>query len=183
LGRSDTVFVIDSDLGRMEWEKQLTTGSSSEGGIPQCPGGMTANLTRPTVAAIPSLPYGGEGGRRTLARWILAPVYGPPAPDAGFSVAGASVTRGAIISWKITEKDGAPALEPGWVSRDLVSPVPPTMPAVLYALDALMGRELWNSGTTIKSFVRGSALSGGGGRFYVVTHDGTIYAFGFPTER
>jgi outer membrane protein assembly factor BamB len=54
-------------------------------------------------------------------------------------------------------------------------------PAVLYALDALTGEELWNSGTTIESFVRvrGSALSGGGGQFYVVTHDGTIYVFGF----
>jgi outer membrane protein assembly factor BamB len=55
-------------------------------------------------------------------------------------------------------------------------------PAVLYALDALTGKELWNSGTTIKSFARGSALSGGGGQFYMVTHDGTIYAFGFPME-
>jgi outer membrane protein assembly factor BamB len=424
-GSSDTVFVIDSDLGRMEWEKRLTTVSSSKGGIPQCPGGMTANLTRPTVAAIPSLPYGGEGGRRTPARsavgetgqvtlphgsnaldsgpfliyalagdgmlysmhisngaayqppikflppnasaygltvidqvayvatregcdgtpngvwaldlrtkevttwrasvvdlggpafgpdgtlyvttggspqhsfsvvalapgtlqvkdwyragegfssppvifeykgkiliaattedgtlhlldsaslgganhqtpldrkpfqakasyvthgalaswqgrdgtrWILAPIYGPPTPDAGFTAAGDSVTRGAIVGWKIVEKDGAPALEPGWVSRDMVSPAPPTIindvvfavsggefrtndsmsatvssPAVLYALDALTGEELWNSGTTIESFVRvrGSALSGGGGQFYVVTHDGTIYAFGFPMK-
>jgi outer membrane protein assembly factor BamB len=118
------------------------------------------------------------------------------------------VTSGAIVSWKIAEKGGAPALEPAWVSRDLVSPVPPTIingvvfavsggefrtndsmsatvqaPAVLYALDALTGKELWNSGTTIESFVRGSALSGGGGQFYVVTHDGTIYAFGFPMKR
>jgi outer membrane protein assembly factor BamB len=142
-------------------------------------------------------------------RWILAPIGGPPSPgDDGFTDAGASVTKGAIISWKVVEKDGAPALEPGWVSRDLVSPVPPTIingvmfavssgefltndnksatvstPAVLYALDALTGEELWNSGTTIESFVRGSALSGGGGQFYVVTHDGTIYAFGFPMKR
>jgi outer membrane protein assembly factor BamB len=455
-GSSDTVFVIDSDLGRMEWEKRLTTVSSSKGGSLPCPGGMTANLTRPTIAAIPSLPYGGGGGRRTPARsavgepgqgavtlprviapprpsspppqprpparptpppppgsnalgsgpfliyalagdgmlhsmhisngaayhppikflppsanaygltvidqvayvvtkggcdgtpngvwaldlrtkevttweasvvglggpafgpdgtlyvttggspqhsfslvalaprtlqvkdwykagnegfssspvifdyrgkiliaattedgivhlldstslgganhqtpldrkpiqvkaswsthgalaswqgpdgtrWILAPVDGPPAPDAGFTAAGGTVTRGAIVSWKIAEKDGAPALDPAWVSRDLVSPVPPTIingvvfavsggefrtndsmsatvrvkrssPAVLYALDALTGKELWNSGATIKSFVRGSALSGGGGQFYVVTHDGTIYAFGFPME-
>jgi hypothetical protein len=449
-GSSDTVFVIDSDLGRMEWEKRLTAGSSSKRGVPQCPGGMTANLTRPTIAAIPSLPYGGGGGRRTPARsavgepghgavtlprviaprpspppqprpparpspppppgsnalgsgpfliyalagdgmlhsmhlsngvayqppikflppnasaygltvidqvayvatregcdgtpngvwaldlgtkqvttwkasvvnlggpafgpdgtlyvttggspqhsfsvvalaprtlqvkdwykagkegfssppvifeykgkiliaattedgvvhlldstslggadhqtpldrkpfqvksgfvthgalaswqgpdgtrWILAPVYGPPAPAAGFTPAGGSVTRGAIVSWKIVEKNGAPVLEPAWVSRDLVSPVPPTIingvvfaasggefrtndskvtastPAILYALDGMTGKELWNSGKTITSFVPpGSALSGGGGQFYVVTHDGTIYAFGFPME-
>jgi outer membrane protein assembly factor BamB len=142
-------------------------------------------------------------------RWILAPNGGPPSPgDDGFTDAGASAPRGAIISWKIAEKDGAPALEPGWVSRTLVSPAPPTIingvvfvvsggefyvndsksatvasPAVLHALDALTGKELWNSGATIESFVRGSALSGGGGQFYVVTHDGTIYVFGFPMMR
>jgi outer membrane protein assembly factor BamB len=402
-GSSDTVFVIDSGLRRVEWEKRLTTVSSSKGGSLPCPGGMTANLTRPTVAAIPSMPYGtgnnalgieppliyalasdgmlhsmqistgadyqppirflppnanayglividqvayvitkggcygtpngvwaldlrtkkvtnweasvvGLGGPafgpdgtlyvttggspqhsfslvalapRTLqlkdwyragnegfssspvifeykgkilitattedglvhlldsaslgganhqmpldrkgfqaksswiphsalaswqgrdgTRWILAPVDGPPAPDAGFIAAVASVTSGAIVSWKVAEKDnGAPILEPGWVSRDLVSPVPPTIinnvvfavsggefrtndsinanvstPAVLYALDALTGKELWNSGTTIESFVRGSALSGGEGQFYLVTHDGTIYVFGFPLK-
>jgi outer membrane protein assembly factor BamB len=400
-GSSDTVFVIDSDLGRMEWEKRLSTVSSSKRGSKPCPGGMTANLTRPTIAAIPSLPNGGVGsgpflinalasdgmlhsmhisngaayqppikflppdanaygltvidqvayvltrggcygtpngvwaldlrtkevttwnasvvglggpafgpdgtlyvttggspqhsfslvalapgtlqvkdwyragnegfssspvifehkGKILIAattddgvvhlldsaslggadhqtpldrkpfqararriphsalaswqgldgtRWILAPIGGPPSPgDDGFTDAGASVTRGAIISWKVAEKDGAPALEPGWVSRDQVSPAPPTIindvvfavsggefrtndgksatvssPAVLYALDALTGEELWNSGTTIESFVRvrGSALSGGGGQFYVVTHDGTIYAFGFPMK-
>jgi outer membrane protein assembly factor BamB len=408
-GSSDTVFVIEPDFGRMEWEKRLMTGTSSKLGIPQCPGGMTANLTRPTGAAIPS----GGGGRRTPAhgavgasgsesnlfyaltgdgmlhsmrvsngaayqapikflppdanaygltvidqvayvvtrggcygapngvwaldlrtkkgatwnasvvglggpafgpdgtlyvttggspqhsfslvalapgtlqvkdwyragegfssspvifeykgkiliaattddgiahlldsaslggadnqtpldrkplqarasriphsalaswqgpdgtRWILAQIAGPPAPGAdGFTDAGGSMTRGAIVSWKIAEKDGAPALEPGWVSRDLVSPLPPTIindvvfvvsggafhvnddrsatvssPAVLYALDALTGKELWNSGATIESFVRGSALSGGGGQFFVVTHDGTVYAFGFPMKR
>jgi outer membrane protein assembly factor BamB len=398
-GSSDKVFVIDSDLGRLVWEKRLTTVSSSKHGIPPCPGGMTADLTIPTVAAIPSLPspgnnasgsdpvliyalagdgmlhslqiangaayqppikflppnanaygltvidqvayvvtrggcYGtpngvwaldlrtkkvttwnasvvglggpafgpdgtlyvtigdspqhsfslvalapgtlevkdwyraGEGfssspvifeykGKILIAattddgivhlldsaslgsadhqtpldrkpfqvrasriphsalaswqgrdgtRWILAPFGGPPAPaDDGFTAAGASATRGAILSWKLAEKDGAPALEPGWVSRDMVSPVPPTIindvvfavsggefrtndsksatvssPSVLYALDALTGKELWNSGTTIESFFRGRALSGGGGQFYVVTHDGAIYAFGFP---
>jgi outer membrane protein assembly factor BamB len=401
-GSSDTVFVIDSDLGRMEWEKRLTTVSSSKDGLVACPGGMTANLTLPTVAAIPSLLYGagsnalgsepfliyalagdgmlhslhisngaayqppikflppnanaygltvidqaayvvtkggcydtpngvwaldlrtkevttweasvvGLGGPsfgpdgtlyvttggspqhsfslvalapRTLqvkdwyragagfssspvlfeykgkiliaattedgiihlldgaslgganhqtpldrkpfqaksswtphgalatwqredgTRWILAPIDGAPASDAGFTVAGAPVTRDAIVSWKIGERDGAPALESGWVSRDLVSPLPPTIingvvfavsggefrtgdsksasvatPAVLYALDALTGKELWNSGTTIESFVRGSALAGGGGQFYLVTHDGTIYAFGFPRKQ
>jgi outer membrane protein assembly factor BamB len=458
-GSSDRVFVIDTDLGRMEWEKRLTTGSSSRAGIPPCPGGMTANLTRPTVAAIPPLPGGGGRGRGNPARsavgepgqgaailaqlaapptpppprppprpgppppsppgsnlfgsgpfliyalsgdgmlhtmhlsngeayqppikflppnahaygltvidqvayvvtrggcdgtpngvwaldlrtkkvttwnasvvglggpafgpdgtlyvttggspqhsfsvvalapgtlqvkdwykagdgfgsspvvfeykekiliaattqdgivhlldstslggadhqtpldrkpvqvkgswitgslsswqspdgtrWILAPVDGQPAPAAGFTAAGGPVTRGAIVTWKIAEKDGAPALEPGWISRDLGSPVPPTiingvvfavsggefgggefrgnanddsaaparikrsLPAVLYALDALTGKELWNSGTTIKSFVRGDALSGGGGQFYLGTHDGTLYAFGFPME-
>ena len=55
-------------------------------------------------------------------------------------------------------------------------------PAVLYALDAATGKELWSSGTTIGSFVRGVGPSAGDGQVYVVTFDGTIYAFGIPLE-
>jgi outer membrane protein assembly factor BamB len=60
-GGSDKIFVIDIDLGRMEWEKQLTSAAS-----PGCSGGMTTNVARPTVAAMPSLagatgPGGGLG--------------------------------------------------------------------------------------------------------------------------
>jgi outer membrane protein assembly factor BamB len=145
-------------------------------------------------------------------RWVLASIEGPAAPDVGFTATSGKVTRGAILAWKVMEQNGAPTLQPGWVSRDLVSPLPPTIingvvfavssgefrtndskitaaqraqrssPAVLYALDAATGKELWNSGATITSFVRGGAWSGGGGQFYLGTYDGTLYAFGFPME-
>ena len=58
-----------------------------------------------------------------------------------------------------------------------------SMPAVLYALDAITGRELWNSGSTITSFVHGSAVWPGIGQVHVATFDNTVYAFGFPLER
>jgi outer membrane protein assembly factor BamB len=54
--------------------------------------------------------------------------------------------------------------------------------AVIYALDGVSGKELWNSGATITSFARGGALSGGVGQIYFTTYDGTIYAFGFQME-
>ena len=54
-------------------------------------------------------------------------------------------------------------------------------PAVLYALDAATGKELWTSGTAITSFAR-AGLSAGGGQVYVVTFDNTLYAFGIPME-
>ena len=54
-------------------------------------------------------------------------------------------------------------------------------PAVLYALDPLTGKALWNSGTTMKSFAR-SGLVASAGQVYVVTFDNTIYAFGIPME-
>jgi outer membrane protein assembly factor BamB len=143
------------------------------------------------------------------ARWILAPVMGSQAADLGFKSA---ATNGAVVAWKIVEQNGAPTLEPAWSSRDLVSPLPPTVingvvfvtsggefrtddskmtaaerarrssRAVLYALDGETGKELWNSGATIASFTRGVALSGGVGQIYLTTHDGVIYTFGFPME-
>ncbi len=170
--------------------------------------------------ASPAAPKGADVAPRALSswqssdgtRWLLAPIAGPVAADAGFSPANGTVTNGAILTWKVVEQDGAPTLQPGWVSRDLTSPLPPTIingivfavssgefrpndskitaaqrarrstPAVLYALDGMTGKQLWSSGRTITSFVRGSALSGGGGQLYVGTYDGTLYAFGFPME-
>jgi hypothetical protein len=56
-------------------------------------------------------------------------------------------------------------------------------PSVLYALDAATGKELWNSGNAITSAAAGVSPSGGDGQIYVVTTDGTLYAFGIPMER
>jgi outer membrane protein assembly factor BamB len=145
-------------------------------------------------------------------RWILAPASGTQAADAGFAASDGAITKGAVVAWKLVERNGALSLQPGWASRDLVSPFTPTIisgvifavssgefrtndskvtaaerarrssPAVLYALDGATGKQLWSSGTTITSFARGGALSGGIGQIYLTTHDGTIYAFGFPME-
>ncbi len=113
------------------------------------------------------------------ARWILA------------------ASRSAIVTWQLVEQNGSPALQPGWVSRETVSPLAPIVvngvvfavssgdrstPAVLYALDGETGKELWNSGKTIASFVRGGGFSASGSQVYLGTNDGTIYAFGFPIE-
>jgi len=110
------------------------------------------------------------------------------------------------------QQNGAPSLQPGWVSRDMISPLTPAIVngvvfalasgefrsndaklsvaqrarrssnAVLYALDAATGKELWNSGSAITSFVHSGGLAAGGGRVYVGGHDGTQYAFSFPME-
>jgi hypothetical protein len=146
---------------------------------------------------------------RDGTRWILAAVEG--ALPAGFSAPAGGVTNGAVVAWKVVEANGRLAIQPGWASRDLVSPLTPSIingvvfavasgeyktkgrlstaqrilrsgKAVIYALDGQTGRELWNSGATVKSFVHGGAISGGMGQIYLTTHDGTIYTFGFPME-
>jgi len=124
-------------------------------------------------------------------------------------MANGAVTKGALVAFTVVDQNGAPTLQAQWVSRDLASPVTPAVvngvvfalasgevagataaqraqrsaPAVLYAIDAATGKELWTSGTTITSFVRGVGPSAGDSQVYVVTQDGTLYAFGMPAER
>jgi len=146
------------------------------------------------------------------SRWILAPAVGSQATEMGFQANNGAVAEGAVVAWKVVEQNGAPTLQPGWASRNLIAPLTPTIingvvfatssgefrtndskvtaaqrasrsgKAVIYALDGETGKELWNSGATITSFTRGAALSGGMSQIYLTTHDGTIYAFGFPME-
>jgi outer membrane protein assembly factor BamB len=103
-------------------------------------------------------------------------------------------------------------IDPAWTSRDLTSPATPIVlndvvfalssgayrtsdaqmptaqrlqrstPAVLYALDAKTGKELWSSGRAITASVQGIGPSGQDGQVYVVAADGTLYAFGIPLE-
>jgi outer membrane protein assembly factor BamB len=105
----------------------------------------------------------------------------------------------AVTAWRVLERNGDITLEPGWRSRDLMSPLTPIImngvvfavssgegrpadKAVLYALDGATGKVLWDSGKSITSFVHGGGLSGGAGQLYLETSDQTLYAFGFPVE-
>jgi outer membrane protein assembly factor BamB len=56
----------------------------------------------------------------------------------------------------------------------------PSGNAILYALDAVTGKELFSSAKTITSFSHFSGLAVASGRVYVITWDSTIYAFGVP---
>jgi outer membrane protein assembly factor BamB len=56
--------------------------------------------------------------------------------------------------------------------------VPKCTYAVLYALDAQTGKELWNSGTQIKTWNHWTGLAVANGRVYINTYDGTLYSFG-----
>ena len=49
-------------------------------------------------------------------------------------------------------------------------------PAVLYALDAMTGKDLWNSGTAIGRSCRARALWTSNSQVYVGGNDGAVYA-------
>jgi len=165
---------------------------------------VTAKYTAPGVSA------GVATWEDQGTRWILAPVVGPPQAGIKFAASGLR-PNGGVVAFKLVEADGKVVLEPAWASRDMVSPVTPlifngvvfavasgeyrggdakltaarraerSVPAVLYALDPMSGKELWTSGKTITSFAR-RGLSAAAGQVYVVTFDNTLYAFGIPME-
>jgi len=105
-------------------------------------------------------------------RWLLAP------------------SDNTITAWKVA----GDSLQPGWTSRDITSPLPPTIvngvvlaastgsSPVLYALDGSTGKEMWNSGKSIASAIRSGGISVGNSQVYVGANDGTVYVFGFPIE-
>ena len=120
-------------------------------------------------------------------RWVLTPIWGPKHSQFKAPIEYGKVTYGAIVAFKVEEKNGKPQLVPAWISRDMNHAEPPVIAngvvfaygngedtdqsapdiglddtaerripgsthAVLYALDAQTGKELWSSGDEIKSF-------------------------------
>jgi outer membrane protein assembly factor BamB len=202
-GFSSTPVVFDYK------DKDLIAVATSEGRIELLDSGALNGPALATTQAFSS----GDFAIGSLAswqdaagnRWVLAPAGGSVAAAAGFAVGNGEVKNGAIVAFKVVEKSGRFSLQPEWISRDVLSPLPPAIVngvvfalaggesasgqrakgssnAVLYALDAATGKELWNSGNSITSFVHSGRLAAGGGRVYVGGHDGTQYAFGFPME-
>ncbi|HJZ76199.1 MAG TPA: hypothetical protein VKE51_30900 [Vicinamibacterales bacterium] len=109
----------------------------------------------------------------------------------------AVATARAIQTFRVVEQNGQLALLPAWTSRAITSPLPPfvvngvlfaasagtrSAPAVLYAIEAASGKDLWNSGRAIATAARGG-LSAGGGNVYLPGADSTLYAFGFEIEK
>jgi len=113
-------------------------------------------------------------------RWLLAP------------------TGGAVTAYKVVADGNKLALQQGWTSRALAAPTAPIVvsdvvfaaasgrehgAAVLYAFDARSGRELWDSGSTLSSYIPRGNVWASNSQVYVGTYDGTVQAFGLTLER
>jgi outer membrane protein assembly factor BamB len=107
---------------------------------------------------------------------------------------------GVVTAFKIVDANGAVTLQAVWSSAPNVSLLTPTIMngvvfavssgeprgqanAVLRAFDVTTGKELWTSGSAIASSVRGIGPVANDSQVYVVGADGTLYTFGFLTER
>ncbi len=146
-------------------------------------------------------------------RWVLTPIWGPKHSAFKAPIEYGTVKYGAVVAFKVEEKNGKWQLAPAWMSRDMNRAEPPVIAngviyaygngedtdqaypdlgladsadkripgsthAVLYALDAQTGKELWSSGEQITSWNHFSGLSIANGRVYIGTYDSNLYCFG-----
>jgi outer membrane protein assembly factor BamB len=152
-------------------------------------------------------------------RWVYAPGWGPVdshAPE--FALKNGPVTEGAIMAFKVEDKDGKPVLTPAWISRNMNVPEPAIIAngvvysvasgentlqadadgrlmnseqriksspghAILYAFDAVTGKELFNSGDTMPGIAHLSGIAISNGRVFVSTLDSMLYSFGLDEQR
>jgi outer membrane protein assembly factor BamB len=146
-------------------------------------------------------------------RWVLTPIWGAKHSKFKAPIENGLVKDGAIVAFKMEEKNGKLQLAPAWISRDMNRAEPPVIAngvifaygngentdqaypdvglddvaerripastkAVLYALDAVTGKELWSSGDDIQSWNHWSGLSVANGRVYIATFDNVLYCYG-----
>jgi len=143
--------------------------------------------------------------------WVYVPLGGPPSSEAPlFPSVNGDPKQGSIMGFKVVADPATrnPKLEPGWISGGFDLPDPPivangvvfalstgenmagpenqrllnTHPAVLRALNAKTGKELYNSGDCMKSWVHFSGLAITDGMVFAVDHDSNVYCFGLPDK-
>ncbi len=132
----------------------------------------------------------------------------PAAQGPKFPITNGDNPHGSIMAFRVESDPltAKPMLSPAWISGDFNLPDPPvvakgvvfalsngenadqhgaeskrflnTRPAVLKALDAKTGKELFNSGVAMTTWVHFSGLALADGRVYAVDHDSNVYCFG-----
>jgi outer membrane protein assembly factor BamB len=60
-------------------------------------------------------------------RWVLAPFWGPVHPQFKAPISYGPVTSGAIVAFKVEDKDGKTVLTPAWLSRNMNMAEPPVV--------------------------------------------------------
>jgi outer membrane protein assembly factor BamB len=106
-----------------------------------------------------------------------------------------------VAGMKVEEVSGQPALTQVWKSKDMIAPAPVVTAnglvfvlatgdarrannrAILYALDAATGAELYSSGPATATWAHNSGIAIANNRIYFTTHDNLVYCFGFFAQQ
>jgi len=137
----------------------------------------------------------------------------PSANGPHFPITNGDNPHGSIMAFKVVANPQThnPVLEPAWISGDFNLPDSViiangivftlstgenavqhggektrflnTHPAVLKALDLKTGKELYNSGNAMTSWVHFSGLALSDGQVFAVDHDSNVYCFGLPAKK
>ena len=130
-------------------------------------------------------------------QWVFASV------SAGISLNESAIKlngptpHGGLVAFRVEESNGQLALNPVWISRDMVNAAPPRIAngvvialsggnarthATLYLLNAATGAELYSSKNQIPTFTQLSGVSVGDGHAFFTDHDNVLYSFGIALE-
>ncbi len=88
------------------------------------------------------------------------------------------IANGIIFAYGSGEDTDQAAFDIGLAYNNAAQRIAGSTHAVLYALDAQTGRELWSSGKQITSWNHWGGLTVANGRVYISTFDGVQYCFG-----
>jgi outer membrane protein assembly factor BamB len=124
-----------------------------------------------TNGAVVAFKVDGEAAQLVLKpAWVSRDMVSPLAPI---------VVNGVVFAASSGEyhaaANGAAAATAVRVSR--------SVRAIVYALDPDTGKEWWNSGKSITSFVHSGSLWASSGQVYIGTYDNMLYAFGYAVGR
>jgi hypothetical protein len=91
------------------------------------------------------------------------------------------IANGIIFAYGNGEDTNQAAFDIGLAYNSAENRIKGSSHAVLYALDAQTGKELWSSGDQITSWSHWGGLSMANGRVYINTFDGMQYCFGIKS--
>ena len=136
----------------------------------------------------------------------------PAAHGPKFPITNGDASRGSVMAFKVVQEPKTlnPILEPAWITGGFDHPEPVviangvifalsngenavqkgseqtrfqnTHPAVLKALDAATGKQLYDSGSAMTSWVHFAGIAVANGRVFAVDHDSNVYCFGLPKK-
>jgi hypothetical protein len=91
------------------------------------------------------------------------------------------IANGIVFAYGNGEDTDQAAYDIGLAYNSAANRINGSTHAVLYALDAQTGKELWSSGDQITSWSHWGGLSMANGKVYINTFDGTQYCFGIKS--
>ena len=129
--------------------------------------------------------------------WVFASISSGIILSEGVVKLNGSATHGGMVAFKLEDAKGKFALNPVWVSQDMVNPAPPRIAngvvialsggnpsthARLFVLNAATGTTLYSSKDEIPTYADLSGVSVGDSHAFFTDHDNVLYSFGIGLE-